>query len=145
MAKIRLDIVTAERLVFSGDVDQVTAPGAEGELTILPRHTPLLTFLQPGDLHLRRDGEVVNIAVSGGFLEVEPNRVTVLADTAERAEEIDVARAQAAMARAQQLLAHREAADQGDIRRALAELKRSQVRIKVARRRLPRQPEPPRE
>jgi F-type H+-transporting ATPase subunit epsilon len=145
MAKIRLDIVTAERLVFSDDVDWVTAPGAEGELTILPRHAPLLTYLQPGDLHLRRDGEEMDIAVSGGFLEVEPNRVTVLADTAERAEEIDVARAQAAADRAKALLAHREAVDQNEIRRALAELRRSQIRIKVARRRHERPTEPPRE
>ena len=135
MARIRLDIVTAERLVFSGEVDRITAPGLEGELTILPRHAPLLTMLRPGDLRTVTDGQVTDIAVGGGFLEVEPNRVRVLADTAERAEEIDVARAQAALASARAAIEDAKSGRRADMRAAMAELQRSQVRLKVARRR----------
>jgi F-type H+-transporting ATPase subunit epsilon len=143
MARIRLEIVTAERLVFTGEVDRITAPGADGELTILPRHAPILTTLRPGDLHVVTDGQATDIAVSGGFLEVEPNHVRVLADTAERAEEIDVARAEEALERARQAVARAKSGQEVDLRAALAALQRSQVRLKVARRR--RQPgEPPR-
>lgn len=135
MARIRLDIVTAERLVFSGEVDRITAPGLEGELTILPRHAPLLTMLRPGALRTVSDGQVTDIAVGGGFLEVEPNRVRVLADTAERADEIDVAKAQAALANARAAIEEAKSGRQADMRAAMAELQRSQVRLKVARRR----------
>src|SRR3989304_3131665 len=94
MAKLKLDIVTAERVVFSQEVDSVVAPGIEGELGILPHHAPLLTALKMGELRIRSDGEVIHMAIGGGFLEVMPDKVVVLADTAERAEEIDLARAQ---------------------------------------------------
>ena len=76
---IRLDIVTAEQLVFSDDVDIVVAPGIDGELAVLPRHAPLMTMLQPGELRLRKGGEETLMAITGGFLEVRPDRVTVLA------------------------------------------------------------------
>ncbi len=85
------DIVTAEQLVFSEDVDAVVAPGVEGQLGILPHHTPLMTMLQPGELRVRKSGEEFSLAISGGFLEVRPDRVIVLADAAERADEIDIA------------------------------------------------------
>ncbi|MCL5025039.1 MAG: F0F1 ATP synthase subunit epsilon [Chloroflexi bacterium] len=140
MAKIRLDIVTAERTVFSDDVDVVVAPGHDGQLGILPRHAPLLTALDPGELLIRRDGQETYMAVSGGFMEVVGNHVIVLADTAERAEEIDAARAEAARQRAvSRLSGARE--KEFDIARAAAALRRSQVRLKVARRR--RQEAPP--
>jgi F-type H+-transporting ATPase subunit epsilon len=135
MARIRLEIVTAERLVFTGEVDRITAPGAEGELTILPRHAPLLTTLLPGDLRVVTDGQATDIAVSGGFLEVEPNHVRVLADTAERAEEIDVARAEEAFERARTAVASARSGQDVDMAAALAALMRSLVRLKVARRR----------
>lgn len=83
---IKLDIVTAERVVFSGDVDIILAPGLEGELGILPHHAPLMTVLAPGELIARTSGEEYNLAVSGGFVEVRPDRVIILADSAERAE-----------------------------------------------------------
>ena len=74
MAKIRLDIVTAERLVYSDEVDEVIAPGVEGQLGILPHHTPLMTMLQPGELISKKDGEEFSLAISGGLLEVRPDR-----------------------------------------------------------------------
>ena len=89
MAKLQLDIVTAERLVTSEEVDVLVAPGVDGELAILPHHAPLLTVLKPGEIRVLNDGEESDIVVSGGFMEVMPDKVTILADTAERADEID--------------------------------------------------------
>src|SRR3712207_1921189 len=105
---LRLDIVTAEREVLREEgLDAVIAPGSEGQLGILPQHAPLMTMLEPGELRARRGGEEIAIAISGGFLEVRDDVVTVLADTAEQAEEIDVERAQAARTRAEQSLRDR--------------------------------------
>ena len=104
MPSIKLDIVTAERVVYSEDVDVVIAPGVEGELGILPHHTPLMTTLQSGELRVRQGGEEFSMAVSGGFLEVRPDRVIVLADSAERVEEIDIERAEEAKKRAEKRL-----------------------------------------
>jgi F-type H+-transporting ATPase subunit epsilon len=136
MATIKLDIVSAERLVFSEDVAEVVAPGVAGQLGILPHHAPLMTMLQPGELLVRKDGEEIVLAISGGFLEVRPDRVIVLADAAERAEEIDVARAEEAVRRAQERMQHPAAADlpraEAAIRRALARL---QVAEKIQRKR----------
>ena len=132
-ATIRLDIVTAERVVFSEEVDIVIAPGVEGELGILPHHANLMTILRPGELRVRRAGEEVCMAISGGFLEVRPDRVIVLADAAERDEEIDLARAEEAKSRAQERLSHRT--PEIDVARAEAALVRSMVRLKVAQRR----------
>lgn len=139
MSPIRLDIVTAERVVFSEDVDIVVAPGVEGQLGILPHHAPLLTILQPGELRVRKGGEELFLAVSGGFLEVRPDRVIVLADTAERAEEIDVARAEEAKRRAQEAISRR--LPEVDAARAEAALRRSLVRLKVVEKRRKRKPE----
>ena len=130
--KIKLEIVTAERLVYSDEVDVVVAPGMDGQLGILPHHTPLMTMLKPGELLLRKDGGETIIAVSGGFLEVRPDRVVVLADTAERADEIDVERAEAARRRAQERLAARPA--DLDVVRAEAALARSMARLAVVER-----------
>jgi F-type H+-transporting ATPase subunit epsilon len=133
---IRCDVVSVERVVFSDDADMVLAPGIEGELGILPHHAPLMTALAPGEIVIRKAGqEDVRMAITGGFMEVRPDRVTILADSAERAEEIDVARAEAARQRAQQLLSGRPSGV--DIARAEYALRRSQVRLKVARRRRP--------
>ncbi len=137
MAKLRLEIVTAERTVYSDDVDIVVAPGADGELGVLPRHASLLTLLQPGELRVRKDGEEIPMAISGGFMEVRPDKVIVLADTAERADEIDAARAEAARERAGALLARQASGE--ELAAAVAALRRSQVRLKVARRRRPQQ------
>ena len=134
MAPMLLEIVTAERLVYSDEVDIVVAPGIEGELGILSHHAPLLTILQPGELRIQKTGEEdVYMAVTGGFLEVTGNRVIVLADAAERSEEIDEARAQEALRRAEERLERREEGQ--DLQRALASIRRSRLRLDVKRRR----------
>ncbi len=132
MSKLKLEIVTAERVVYSEDVDVVVAPGIEGELGILPQHASLMTMLQPGELMVRQGGEEQSIFVSGGFLEVLADKVTVLADTAERAEEIDVARAEEAKTRAQQRLTM--PSTDADHARVQAAMLRSLMRLKVAQR-----------
>ena len=130
---MQLDIVTAERLLYSEEVDGVVAPGAAGVLGILPGHAPLLTTLAPGELLIDQGGEREAVAVSGGFLEVLRNKVTILADTAEQADEIDVERAEAALSRAEERVA--SAGSEMDLDRALRALRRSRARIAVARRR----------
>jgi len=133
MSGIKLDIVTAERVVYSEDVDVVIAPGVEGQLGILPHHAPLMTTLQAGELRVRKGGEEFSLAISGGFLEVRPDRVIVLADAAERAEEIDISRAEEAKRRAEEWLSGH--APEVDMTRAEAALHRSITRLKVAERR----------
>lgn len=133
MAKLKFEIVTAERIVYSDDVDVVVAPGVEGQLGILPSHAPLLTMLQPGELVVRKEGEETAMFVSGGFLEVMQNRVTVLADVAERVEEIDIARAEEAKRRAEEQLMVRP--PEIDLATAEAALRRSLVRLKIVERR----------
>ena len=130
MSSVRLDIVTAERMVYSEDVDAVIAPGVEGQLGILPHHAPLMTILQAGELVVKKDGEEVSLAISGGFLEVRPDRVVVLADAAERADEIDISRAEEARRRAEQRLTQRHAIGLDE---ALVEaaLRRSMARLRV--------------
>jgi F-type H+-transporting ATPase subunit epsilon len=131
MPGIKLDIVTAERTVYSEDVDIVIAPGVEGQLGILPHHAPLMTILQAGELIVRKGGQEDSLAISGGFLEVRPDRVIILADSAERAEEIDVARAEAARKRAEERLLDRKKAGL-DETRAEAALRRAVARLTVA-------------
>jgi F-type H+-transporting ATPase subunit epsilon len=133
MATTKLDIVTAERVVFSDEVDEVVAPGVEGQLGILPHHAPLMTTLLPGELLVKRGGEEFYLAISGGFIEVRPDRIIVLADAAEREEEIDIARAEEAKRRAEARLA--ESVPGVDMARAEAALRRSLARIRVAGRR----------
>ncbi|MEM8532603.1 MAG: F0F1 ATP synthase subunit epsilon [Chloroflexota bacterium] len=127
---IHLEIVTAERLVLSDDVDMINAPTKDGRVGILPRHSPLLTVLDIGELDIVKDGVTTPYAVSGGFMEVLPNRVTILADTAERADEIDEVRAEEARRRAEEQIAQRKS-DQ-DLIRAEAELRIEINRLKVA-------------
>ena len=134
MAGIRLDIVTAEREVYAEDVDVVIAPGVEGQLGILPHHAPLMTTLQAGELRVRKGGEEVSMAISGGFIEVRPDKVVVLADTAERAEEIDVARAEEAKQRARERLSEKQVIG-ADEARVEASLRRALIRLKVAEKR----------
>lgn len=133
MPKIKLDIVTAERLVLSEDVDFVSAPGVDGILGILPRHAPLVTALNFGELRYKKDGDEFTFAIGGGFMEVRPDKVTVLADSAEHADKIDEMRAEEARARARQLLREKPHAD---IEFALIEqsLRRAELRLRVARR-----------
>ena len=138
MATFRLEVVTAERMVLADDVNGVVAWGVEGQLGILPHHAPLMTMLQPGDLVIKRDNEDEYLAITGGFLEVRPDKVIILADACERAEEIDIARAEAAKRRAEETL--KERPPEVDTAAAEAALRRSLARLKVAekRRRRPR-------
>ena len=141
MTTLRLDIVTAERAVYSDDVDMVIAPGVLGQLGILPHHTPLMTMLESGELIARKGSDEFSLVVSGGFLEVRPDRVIILADTAEKTEEIDIARAEEAKRRAEQHLAEKYVPGV-DTARAEAAMRRSMIRLKVAaRRRRKRRPE----
>lgn len=133
MATMRLEIVTAERSVYAEDVSIVVAPGIDGELGILPSHAPLLTALKPGEIRVVKEGEESFISVGGGFMEVMGNKVIVLADTAEHAEEIDIQRAEEALKKAQERLTSRTT--DIDLDRAMAAARRSQARLKVARRR----------
>jgi F-type H+-transporting ATPase subunit epsilon len=131
---LSLEIVTAERMVLDDQgIDVVIAPGAVGELAILPRHAPLITPLAPGELRVRKGAEENAYFVAGGFLQVLNDKVTVLADAAEHAEEIDIARAEDARQRAQETLARRH--DQPDVVAAEAALRRSLLRLRVAERR----------
>jgi F-type H+-transporting ATPase subunit epsilon len=131
---LSLDIVTAERVVLSeGGFDIVIAPGIEGELGILPRHAPLMTILHIGELRARRGNEEIDMAIAGGFLEVRDDTVTVLADAAERSDEIDIARAEAARRRAEEDMLNRRS--DIDVAAVLAAARRSEVRIRVAERR----------
>jgi F-type H+-transporting ATPase subunit epsilon len=127
---LHVTIVTAQSTVFEGDSEMVNAPGSEGQLGILPRHAPLLTTLGVGELRVRQNGVDESFYVGGGFLEVNRNVVTVLADDAERASNIDEARAQEARRRAQALLERRgETIDEAA---AAAELERAVGRLRVA-------------
>ena len=133
MATLRLEIVTAERTVFSDDVTAVVAWGVEGQLGILPHHAPLMTMLRPGDLMIRKGSEEQYLAISGGFLEVRPDKVIILADACERAEEIDIERAEEAKRRAEEILKTRP--PQVDTAAAEAALRRSLTRLKVVEKR----------
>ena len=130
MATFRLEIVTAERMIFSDEVSAVIAWGVEGQLGILPHHAPLMTMLQPGDLMIRKDKEEEYLVISGGFLEVRPDKVIILADACERVEEIDIARAEEAKRRAQETM--KAAPLTADAAAAEAALRRSLARLRAA-------------
>ena len=142
MAKLQVELVTAEGRLVSREADFVIAPGVEGDLGVLPRHIPLLTPLRAGEVTVRNDGNDEYLFVAGGFLEVLPDKVLILADAAERAEDIDEARAEEARRRAEQLL--EEKVEGADTAAAAAALERAVMRLKVAelRRRHRRQPPP---
>ena len=130
-ATLHVTVVTALQTVFDGEAEAVNAPGSEGRLGILPRHAPLLSLLDVGELRIREHGEEESIFVAGGFLEVNRNVVTILADDAERAEEIDEAHAEEARRRAEATLARGDLA--ADVEAAaVAELERAVGRLRVA-------------
>lgn len=127
MAKLQVELVTAEGRVFSEEADFVLAPGIEGDLGVLPQHIALLTPLRTGQVTIRNNDAEHNIFVAGGFLEVLPDKVTILADAAERAEDIDEARAEESRKKAQELLTQ----DVTNVDAALA-LERATLRLRVA-------------
>lgn len=127
---MHLEIVTAERVVLSDEVDQINAPTRDGRVGILPRHEPLMTILQPGELDIIKNGERTPFAVSGGFMEVLGSRVTILADTVERADEIDEDRAQRARTLAEERM--KGAQTERDMAMAELKLRKELVRLRVA-------------
>ena len=141
MATMLFEMVTAEKLLFSEQVESIVAPGEAGELGILPHHAPLLSILKSGELRVTQDGQEQSIAITGGFLEVLDNKVTVLADAAEHAGEIELERAEEAVRRAEERIASRDT--DLDLERAIGSLRRAQVRVTVARRRRTRGNQPP--
>ena len=131
MSSFKLDIVTAERATWSDDVNMVIAPGVQGQLGILPHHTPLMSVLRAGELKIKKDNHEFSIVVTGGFIEVRPDRVIILADAAERAEEIDIRRAEEAKKRAEQRLAG-GSKDGYDEEKERAALIRAVTRLQIA-------------
>jgi F-type H+-transporting ATPase subunit epsilon len=131
---IRLEIVTPERLVYADDVDAVAVPGVEGELGVLPHHAPLITTIGLGELRIRRGGVEDHFAIIGGFLQVRPDKVVVMAETADMASEIDLERAQQARREAERAIetGYHEGADLASAR---AVLQQALLRIRVAERR----------
>lgn len=127
---LHLEIVTAERLVLSDDVDQVNAPTKDGRVGILPRHMPLITVLTEGELSIIKNGVRTEFAVFGGFMIVLPDRVTILADSCDRSDEIDLDRAEEARQRAEERITQRKS-DQ-DMIQAEAELRRAMMQIRIA-------------
>jgi F-type H+-transporting ATPase subunit epsilon len=131
---IRCEIVSQDRMVFEGDADMVVLPGSAGEMGILPNHAPLLTTLKYGILKVRLRGEEQVFAVAGGVAEVQPDIVTVLADTAENVAEIDVARAEAARRRAEEMLKAGPPPDTDAYLAMEAALRRSNLRLQAVER-----------
>ena len=138
MTTIQVEIVTPSRQLYNGEAQMVTMPGIEGRMGVLGGHAPLLTTLNIGEITLHQaDGETEYLAVSGGVVEVRPDKVIILARSAERADEIDVARAEAARQRAEEALRTRPAAERRPVEGAY---RRSLLRLQVARRRRTRPP-----
>jgi F-type H+-transporting ATPase subunit epsilon len=127
--KIRLEIVTPYGSLFSDEVDEITAAGSEGEFGVFPQHAPFITMLKTGMVTCKGGGGTLIFFVSGGYAEVGPDKVIILADSAERSEDIDVERAKAAMKRAEERL---KKAEEVDFMRATAALERATIRVQVA-------------
>ena len=130
-----LEIVTPERLAYSDTVDSVQLPGIEGELGVLPHHAPLVSMLGVGELRIRRGGTEESFAIVGGFVQVRPDRVVVMAETADMASEIDLEKAQEAKRDAERALEGTARTDAGDLAAARAQLQQALLRIRVAERR----------
>jgi len=130
--KLNLEVLTPERKVISVQVEEITVPGIDGELGVLPNHTPMISQLQTGVLTYRQGGEKRSLHVSGGFVEVLPDQVSVLSDVAERPEEIDSERARRARERAEKRLASN--GDDVDFRREELRLQRAMIRLQLASR-----------
>lgn len=131
---ISLKIITPERITYEGDgIKQATLPTTDGEVTILPNHRSYIASLKPGEVILKRDGEEINLAISGGFIEFHGNELVVLADEAERAEEIDLEKAEEARKRAEELKNKVIATDENEYARVAAALEKELAKIKVVR------------
>lgn len=133
LPKIKFKLVTPERTLFDGEADQATLPVVDGEVTILPNHIPYIASLKAGEVVLKTEGEEKSLAVSGGFIEFDKNNLTVLADTAEYAEEIDLQKAEEAKANAEKPKEERIYMDEMEYAKVAAAIERESARVKVAR------------
>ena len=131
---LHLEIVTPERLAYEDDVDMVLVPGVDGELGVLPHHTPLVSLLGVGELEIRKDGAAEHFAIVGGFLQVRPDKVVVMAETADMSSEIDLEKAQEARREAEKAL-EGGFVEGADLSAARAQLQQALLRIRVAERR----------
>jgi len=133
MDKISFEITTPEGVIYKSEVDEVSLPTKTGEITILSHHIPLVSALIPGELRIKKDGEIIFLAVAGGFIEVQPNnRVVVLADSAEMAEKIDIKQAEEAKRRAEELMKEKKV-DDVEYTQLASLLERELARLRVAR------------
>ncbi len=142
MEKINFQITTPERTVFSDTVDEVILPTVQGEIGILPNHIPLVSLLTAGEIRVKKAGSELLMAVSGGFIEVRPDKVIVLADTAEKAEEIDEERAEQARTKAAELMQERRT-DAEEFAMLSAKIEKELARLRVARKHRRRPPPQP--
>jgi len=134
MDAITFKIVTPEGVIYDDSIDKVTIPTKAGAITVYPDHAALVSVLRPGELNIHKDGNVVNLAVASGFFEVRPNsEVYIMADTAERAEEIDLERAEQARQRAEELMKQKLGAEDVDFARIQAMIDREMARISVGK------------
>lgn len=133
MSKIHFKIVTPEKTAFEDEVDQVTLPVTDGQVTILPDHTSYIASLKAGEIIFKKGNKETVLATSGGFIEFDKNNLVFLADTAERIEEIDVEEAEKAKARAEELMKTRETMDDQEYAKVVAAIEHESNRIKVAR------------
>lgn len=133
--RIKFEIATPERVVLKEEILQVTVPTEEGEITVLPKHSPLVSILKPGVLEIKKlDGEIEIISVSGGFVEVLLNKVIILADTAERADEIDLERAEEARKKAEESLKNIRSVDASQFAQLAAQIEKELARVRSAKR-----------
>ena len=127
-------MVTPERTIYDADVLEITVPTAMGEIGILPNHLPLISLLQPGEMRVKKDGVEISLVLAGGFIEVKTgNQVQILADAAERVEEIDIERAEAARARAEEYIREKKFQSDVEYTALQAQLERALVRIRIAK------------
>lgn len=132
MEKINLKIATPEKVVYKDFVDQITLPTTTGEITVLPNHIPLISVLKPGEIRILKDNEEIPLAVSGGFIEIQAEKVVILADTAEKALDIDIERAEAARQRAQEVMKEKKL-DAQDYAGMAAQIEKEMARLKVGK------------
>jgi F-type H+-transporting ATPase subunit epsilon len=133
--KFHIELVTPERVVYSDDIDVLTIPTTMGEISILAHHMPIVATIAPGEMRIKKDGETTYLAISGGFVEVTQQKVTILADAAERSEEIDIERAEKARRHAQEMMEQAKT-DKLVSAEAMAAFQRALIRIKVGHRRV---------
>jgi len=131
--KIHFKIATPEKVVYEDEIDQVSLPTKMGEITVLPNHLPLVSSLNPGEILIKKGKMDLPLVVSGGFAELNNNKMVILADTAERVEEIDVERAEQARQKAKDLLEKRQDAEAVDFTALAAKMEKEMARLKVAK------------